>query len=51
VRTCTFDAVAQLVDQTVGWQRLPRAAGLGMLVGLRNILPKRNLYDTPTGQP
>ena len=41
-----FDGVSQLVDHKVGWHRLGKAPGLGVLVGVRNILRKRNLYDT-----
>jgi Animal haem peroxidase len=41
-----FDGVSQLVDRTAGWYRLPKWPGLGVLVGVRNILRRRNLYDT-----
>ncbi len=36
---------AQLVDQTIGWFRLPTVLGLGVLVGLRHQLRTQNLYD------
>ncbi|HZI75370.1 MAG TPA: peroxidase family protein, partial [Gemmatimonadales bacterium] len=36
---------AEHVDQTIGWFRLPRVLGLGVLVGLRHQLRAQNLYD------
>jgi hypothetical protein len=45
-----YDKIAELVDRRVGWHRLPTALGLVVLIGLRDVLRKRNLYDT-TGQP
>ncbi len=41
-----YDRVALLVDRRVGWHRLPTAAGLVVLIGLRDMLRKRNLHDT-----
>src|SRR6185437_4216328 len=41
-----YDEAAQAADRAVGWDKLPRALGLLVLVGLRNILRQRNLYDT-----
>lgn len=46
----TYDAVAQWVDQRVGWDKLPTPLGLAVLIGLRNILRQKNLYDT-TDEP
>ncbi len=40
------DAVAGLIDRRVGWDKLPEAVSLGVLVGLRDTLRKFNLYDT-----
>ncbi|MFI7632585.1 peroxidase family protein [Nonomuraea sp. NPDC049400] len=41
-----YDAVAELLDRRFGWDRLPTPLGLAVLVGVRNRLRKRNLYDT-----
>jgi Animal haem peroxidase len=41
-----FDDAAQTLDQTYGWHRLPLLVSLAALIGLRNILRQRNLYDT-----
>jgi hypothetical protein len=41
-----YDDIAQAIDQRIGWYRLPKFLGLLVLVGLRNILRQRNLYDT-----
>jgi hypothetical protein len=41
-----YDEAAQTLDQTYGWHRLPLAVSLAVLIGLRNILRQRNLYDT-----
>ena len=38
--------MAQAVDHKIGWHRLPKVPGLAVLVGLRNILRRRNLYGT-----
>lgn len=43
-----YDGLSQAVDQRIGWHRLPTVAGLAVLVGLRNILRRRNLCDTMT---
>jgi len=45
-----YDRIAELVDRKVGWHRLPTPLGLVTLIGLRDVLRKRNLYDT-SGQP
>ncbi|MUL82446.1 MULTISPECIES: peroxidase family protein [unclassified Mycolicibacterium] len=43
--TATLGArVAQQIDQSVGWARLPKAIGLAVLVGLRHQLRTSNLY-------
>ena len=41
-----YDGVAEFIDHRVGWDRLPVPLGLVVLVGLRDVLRKRNLYDT-----
>ncbi len=50
-----YNGVAQALDRAVGWDRLPKALGLAVLVGVRNILRQRNLHDTSdiasTGAP
>ncbi len=46
----TFDRVALTVDRKRPWHRLPTPLGTLVLIGVRDVLRKRNLYDT-TGQP
>jgi hypothetical protein len=46
-----YDGVAQLVDQRVGWDRLPRILGLAVLAGLRTILRQENLSDPSSRVP
>lgn len=49
-----FDWLAQTIDRRVGWSKLNTSVGLLVLVGLRNILRQKNLYDTthePSGAP
>jgi hypothetical protein len=41
-----YDGASQLLDQKLGWHRLPKVPGLAVLVGVRNILRRHNLYDT-----
>ena len=41
-----YDGLSQAIDRWVGWPRLPKPVGLLVLIGLRNILRQRNLYDT-----
>jgi hypothetical protein len=41
-----FEMVTQAVDRRIGWDRLPKLPGLVVLVGLRNVLRRENLYDT-----
>ena len=48
--TATLAArVAQYIDQTVGWARLPKAIGLAVLIGLRHQLRTSNLYAAEPG--
>jgi Animal haem peroxidase len=46
-----YDTVAQAVDHKVGWDKLPLAGGLAVLIGVRNILRQENLYDPSTVVP
>jgi hypothetical protein len=41
-----YDAAAQALDRWIGWDRLPLPVGLAVLLGLRNVLRRENLYDT-----
>lgn len=41
-----LDKGAELVDHSVGWDKLPPPLGLAALAGIRNTLRKENLYDT-----
>jgi hypothetical protein len=43
-----YDAAAQFLDHRRGWHKLPKWPGLLVLVGVRNILRQRNLFDTRT---
>jgi Animal haem peroxidase len=45
-----YDGAAEVIDRKVGWDKLPTPLGLAVLVGLRDTLRKRNLYDT-SAQP
>lgn len=40
---------AEIVDQTIGWSRLPTPLGILVLLGLRNRLRAHNLYSTGRG--
>ena len=41
-----FDDACTRVDQNKGWSNLPTVGGLITLVGIRNTLREKNLYDT-----
>ncbi|HEU5240137.1 MAG TPA: peroxidase family protein [Pyrinomonadaceae bacterium] len=41
-----FDHGVQIVDHSIGWEKLPPLLGLPALAGIRNTLRKQNLYDT-----
>ncbi|MFD8705352.1 peroxidase family protein [Kitasatospora sp. NPDC059648] len=45
-----YEQLALLVDHKIGWDRLPMPLGLATLYGLRNLLRRKNLFDT-TGFP
>ncbi|MET7801259.1 peroxidase family protein [Streptomyces decoyicus] len=40
--------LALAVDHKVGWQNLPKSLGMLTLIGLRNNLRRKNLFDTST---
>ena len=46
----TFDRIATAVDHRWGWHRLPRPLAILVLIGNRDVLRRKNLYDT-TAQP
>jgi len=41
-----YDQAAEDLDRAVGWDKVPTPLGLLILMGLRNILRQKNLYDT-----
>lgn len=42
----TFENVSEAVDHKFGWSKLPTPLGLVLLIGVRNRLRAKNLYDT-----
>ena len=46
-----YDGISQAVDRRLGWDKLPTPLGLAVLIGVRNILRKRNLADPSTVVP
>jgi Animal haem peroxidase len=48
--TSLLDGLAETLDRWIGWDKLPQPLALPVLVGLRNRLRERNLYDTGRGQ-
>ena len=44
--TWAFNRVAEELDHRIGWDKLPKPLGLLVLLGLRDTLRARNLYDT-----
>ncbi len=44
-------ALSSRLDRTIGWDRLPRPLGLLTLIGLRDQLRERNLYNTGLVKP
>ena len=46
----TYDRLATAVDQRWGWDRLPTPLGIVVLIGTRDVLRRRNLFDT-SSQP
>ncbi len=45
-----YDKVATAVDHKWGWDKLPTPLGILTLIGVRDVLRKKNLFDT-TSQP
>jgi hypothetical protein len=43
--------VGEAVDRKWGWDRIPVPLGLLTLIGVRDALRERNLYDTDEGEP
>ncbi|MGH3813803.1 MAG: peroxidase family protein [Pseudonocardiaceae bacterium] len=39
-------SVAECIDRSIGWDKLPRVLGLPTLIGLRERLQRDNLFDT-----
>jgi hypothetical protein len=44
-----FTGLAERIDQRWGWDRLPKPLAMLVLIGLRNRLRAKNLYDTGRG--
>jgi Animal haem peroxidase len=44
-----YDDAAEALDRRFGWDKLPQPIAMLVLIGLRNILRKKNLYDTGRG--
>ena len=44
-----YDAFAEKLDRRYGWDKLPLPLAMPVLIGLRNILRAKNLYDTGRG--
>jgi hypothetical protein len=44
-----YDDFAEKLDRKVGWDKLPLPIAMLVLIGLRNILREKNLYDTGRG--
>ncbi|MDQ4068474.1 MAG: heme peroxidase, partial [Actinomycetota bacterium] len=43
-----YDKVATLVDRRWGWDKLPTPLAVLVLIGIRDVLRKQNLFDTTT---
>ncbi len=48
--TSLLDSLAEALDRRFGWDKLPKVIALPTLIGLRNRLREKNLYDTGRGQ-
>jgi hypothetical protein len=44
-----FDSTAERLDRRYGWDKLPKPVAMLVLIGLRNVLRKKNLHDTGRG--
>src|SRR5947199_2950709 len=42
----TFDEIVDRIDHSMPWYKLPKPLGLIELIGIRNTLREKNLYDT-----
>jgi hypothetical protein len=47
--TQLFSWVAEKTDRTIGWSRLPTVLAIPVLVGLREQLRAKNLFDSGRG--
>ena len=45
-----YDDLAEKLDRKYGWDKLPLPIAMVVLIGLRNILREKNLYDTGRGR-
>jgi hypothetical protein len=46
-----LSSISRRLDHRYGWDHLPRPLGILTLIGIRQRLRKKNLYDTGTGVP
>ena len=44
-----YNDAAEALDRRYGWDKLPKPIAMLVLIGLRNILRAKNLYDTGRG--
>src|SRR5437773_6733435 len=44
-----YSSLTEAVDHRIGWDRLPLPLGMLTLIGIRNRLRSRNLYDSGRG--
>src|SRR5205823_642763 len=44
-----YDATAEAIDRRIGWDKLPLPLAMLVLIGLRNVLRRKNLHDTGRG--
>ena len=44
-----YNDAASALDRRVGWDKLPKPVAMLVLIGLRNVLREKNLYDTGRG--
>src|SRR5207249_10414998 len=43
------EGAAEALDRRVGWDKLPLPVAMLVLIGLRNVLRRKNLYDSGRG--
>ena len=46
----TYDRITTAIDRRWGWDKLPTPLGILVLIGIRDVLRRRNLFDT-SSQP